>query len=185
MFSKNTLIVIGVIVVVLLLGLIAVLFTVQNQNDFEIGGKREPESVDSQQFTDELLDAYTIDYPSDWNVNQQRVAGGGTNTTFTIPGESADAPTGLVTIQGVSADDAPLDQVERAFEAMRYERMDGSVQDVPAMRFAGSLNRLHEVAYVFEKDNIVYTLKLSYVSDTTESNLEQQFSRVADTFSFN
>lgn len=185
MFSKKALVIIGVVVLMLLLGLVAIFFTTQNQNEFEIGGRRAPESANSQQFTDELLDAYTIDYPPDWNAEQRRVAGGGTNTTFTIPGATEDAPPGLVTIQGVSSDEAPVGKVESIFESLGYTKEIGSVQGIPAARFIGSLNKLHEIAYVVEKDTMVYTIRLSYVSDSTDNELQTQFNEVVDTFSFN
>lgn len=187
MFSKKVLI-ISIIIITLVIGIVAVIFTLQknaNQDQFSIGGRRPPASSNYQQFRDELGEAYTVRYPTEWEASQSPVAGGGTNATFAIPSKNEGEPDAFVNIQGVSVDDAPIGQVEGSFEAFGYTSENGLVQGIPAVRFAGSMRKLHEVAYVFEKDNTVYTMKLSYVSDAANPELEEQFEQVANTFSFN
>jgi hypothetical protein len=188
MFSRKSIIIIGIIVLILLIGCVGVIFVATRnarQNAFEIGGRRPPASAEYHQLADELGEAYTVSYPTHWEASQTDVAGGGTNTTITLASQDEDAPVATINIQGVSADDTTVGKVEGSFEAFGYEWETGSIQGIPATRFSGSMRELHEIVYVFEKDNVVYTMRLSYVASAPDPKIEEQFEEVANTFTFN
>jgi hypothetical protein len=189
MFSKRVLI-IGVIIISIVIVVVAIVFTLQQNStpkeEFQLGrrGERSDDtSTQNPQFTDGHTDEYTVSYPTNWEASQAEIAGGGTNTSFAIPGD--DGTTGQVTIQGVSADEAPLNQVEGVFEGLGYKKAFGNIQGAPATRYVGSVNNIQEVAYVFQKDTTVYTMILSYTASQPNEDLEKQFTQMVDTFTFN
>lgn len=178
-------VVVSIIIVSAVAFFILVLRKPTTQSNFHLGGQRLSSSgSDPEQYRDEHTDEYAISHPVEWKATQQPVAGGGHNTTFMIPAD-ANSPSGLVTIQRVSADTASLAHVEKIFTGFGYKKAQGTIQNTPAVRFAGNFNGSQETVYVFERDNIVYTMMLSYVNPEPNQELENQFYQVANSFRFN
>lgn len=133
--------------------------------------------------------SYNVLLPLDWEMRLKKIASGGTQDEIVIPnGSYQNARDAQIIIQGTNAQVTPLSQVEGVFTALGYSKSLFKIDNIPARVFSGSIElesqRLWEIAVVFQKSDMVYFVKLSYVAEVKNQLLETDFYKTLMTMRF-
>lgn len=132
-------------------------------------------------------DTYAFSYPNGWNRNQRQLDNNAGILFHIKPSTQNSGDFTDISIEIFNAQVTPITNVTNVFKLANYTQTTSQVAGVTAQKYAGVIQaptgNLHTIAYVFEKDNKIYFLKLEYTRPSIDESLEDQFAQIVSSFS--
>lgn len=132
-------------------------------------------------------DSYTVMYPTGWTQNESELSNNnGTNLILQPPGTNSGNYS-TITVEVLNSQNASINTLTRIFTMLHYTQTYTTIAGITAMEFTGVIptqnGDLHSTAYIFEKNNKIYSVKLEYIQTDVNEQLEIQFNQLLGSLS--
>ena len=131
--------------------------------------------------------SYTLSYPNGWNKTVKELSNSsGTVLDLQPSGINSDSYS-TITVEVLNAQTTSINTLTRIFTLLHYTETNTAIAGVTALKYTAVLptqnGDLHSMAYIFQHNEKIYTVKLEYIQTNTNEQLEDQFSQLLNSFS--
>lgn len=132
---------------------------------------------------------YTFYYPKNWTVTKSAMTNVNGTAYFLQPSVTNLQKSTHAFVEVAPANPSSINDMTDAFTTFKYTETDTAVNGIKAQKYTNvvpsSEGVLHSIAYVFISKNNIYLIKLGYKQNTTDSQLEDEFRQIVNTFAVN
>lgn len=162
----------------------------QNLNNKSLSPAAGIFATPTQEITTKIFryknDDYSLDYPDSWTINLRQLNDMNGSLMVLQPKISKIGTNPHIAVQVTDAGPSSIASMEAGFAVLKYKKESAIVSGTSADQFTGTLpspqGLLHNIAFIFESKNRLFLIKLSYTQHQQDPQLEEQFKRIASTF---
>lgn len=131
--------------------------------------------------------SYTLSYPNNWSKNEKELSNNEGTVVIFQPQTVNSGHYATINVEVVNAQDTSIGTLTHLFDILHYTKTNTTVAGITAMKYTAVLptqkGDLHSIAYIFQQNEKIYTLKLEYIQSNINEQLEGQFYQLLNSFS--
>src|SRR6185437_5196838 len=178
--NKKILISAGIIVIILIALLILFLSSRHSQSP------QQPQT-NTNTYSTYHNDSYTLSYPDTWTKTEKTLSNNEGNVVTFLPQMPNSGHYATISIEVLNGQLTSIDSMAHLFKALNYTQTTNTVAGLTAEKYIAVLpspdGDLHSIVYLFQQDEKIYSLKLEYVQNDANLQLEGQFYQIINSFS--
>lgn len=132
-------------------------------------------------------DSYTLSYPNTWNKTEKELSNNEGNVVIFQPQAANLEQYTTISVEVLNTQTTSIDTLTHLFTILHYTETNSIVAGVAALKYTAVLptqnGDLHSMAYIFQRNGKIYTVKLEYIQQNTNEQLEGQFYQLVSSFS--
>ncbi len=132
---------------------------------------------------------YHISFPQTWTEDTNTTADSQGKMLLIQPEQKNASENAHVAVEINNTQETTLANMSKGLTFLGLHKSYDTVDGISAQKFTGVVNFsgkiLHNTIYLFQFDNQIYLIKLSYQGSDTDEQLEQEFIQTVNTMRFN
>ncbi|HSX09805.1 MAG TPA: PsbP-related protein [Candidatus Saccharimonadales bacterium] len=171
-------------VIVVLLGVI--FFLKSSQSTQQPQKDASSDTTSTKTATTYHTNSYSLSYPHTWTKSEKQLTDDQGTVMTLLPQKENSGQFSTITIEVLNSELTTIESVSNLFEALNYAKTTTTVAGISAEKYTAVLptqdGSLHSIAYVFQQNEKIYSLKLEYINSNTNVQLEGKFYQLVSSF---